>query len=211
MTTDDCHGWLLRFLIDPQEKVPIDTIIITATSAGIGMRATSGPSTTIRQQERARHKGGKAGGAARLHVDDRLPDHGAAAHPAEEAGQKIGDTLPLHLAALVRWRVGQIIDDLRGHHRFQQANRRHRQRIGENDAQRFQRERHLWDAERWQRRGQLAHIAHRVDLDAGIDRDDRQDHDRDQRRRDRLGQTREQVDDRQARRDHRVGFPPDVR
>ncbi len=38
--------------IERQEKVPIETMIITATSAGIGIRATSGPSTTIRKSRK---------------------------------------------------------------------------------------------------------------------------------------------------------------
>src|SRR3546814_11295999 len=52
MTTDDCQGCERRFFMEPQLKVPIDTMIITATSAGIGIRATSGPSTTIRKRRK---------------------------------------------------------------------------------------------------------------------------------------------------------------
>src|SRR3546814_7802770 len=52
MTTDDCQGCERRFFMEPQLKVPIDTMIITATSAGIGIRATSGPSTTIRTRRK---------------------------------------------------------------------------------------------------------------------------------------------------------------
>src|SRR5699024_7587218 len=52
MTTDDCQGCERKFLMDPQLKVPMDTIIITATNAGIGIRATSGPNATIKKSRK---------------------------------------------------------------------------------------------------------------------------------------------------------------
>jgi hypothetical protein len=40
MTIDEVGGWRRRLGIEFQLKVPIETMIITATSAGIGMRPT---------------------------------------------------------------------------------------------------------------------------------------------------------------------------
>ena len=48
MTIDDCMGVERRRSTEPQSKVPIDTMIITATSAAIGMRATQSCNTKIR-------------------------------------------------------------------------------------------------------------------------------------------------------------------
>ena len=46
MTTLELTGWVRRFLIDAQLKVPIETMIMTATRAAIGMRPTASPSPT---------------------------------------------------------------------------------------------------------------------------------------------------------------------
>ena len=48
ITTDEVGGWRRRLGIEFQLNVPIDTITMTATSAGIGMRPTTGPSTDSR-------------------------------------------------------------------------------------------------------------------------------------------------------------------
>src|SRR3546814_17115162 len=43
MTMLELRGWLRRFRIDDQLKVPIDTMIMMATRAAIGMRLTRSP------------------------------------------------------------------------------------------------------------------------------------------------------------------------
>src|SRR5690625_4531961 len=48
MTIDDDLGWVVTFLIEDHEKVPIETMIMIATRAGIGMRATQSPRKTTR-------------------------------------------------------------------------------------------------------------------------------------------------------------------
>lgn len=53
MTTEDVGGWRRRLGIEFHEKVPIETMIITATSAGIGTRPTHGPSTASRNSRNA--------------------------------------------------------------------------------------------------------------------------------------------------------------
>src|SRR3546814_12238547 len=45
ITTDEAGGWRRRFGIELQLNVPIETIIITATSAGMGILPTHGTRT----------------------------------------------------------------------------------------------------------------------------------------------------------------------
>src|SRR3546814_4125710 len=53
MTIDDVSGWRRKLGIEFQLNVPIDTMIITATSAGIGTWPTNGPSTASRNTRKA--------------------------------------------------------------------------------------------------------------------------------------------------------------
>src|SRR3546814_2525890 len=53
ITTDEAGGWRRRFGIEFQLNVPIETIIITATSAGMGILPTHGPSTVSRNSRNA--------------------------------------------------------------------------------------------------------------------------------------------------------------
>jgi hypothetical protein len=48
ITTEEDRGCDRRFLIEDQEKVPIDTMIMIATRAGIGIWLTQSPKTTQR-------------------------------------------------------------------------------------------------------------------------------------------------------------------
>ena len=48
MTILEVRWWTRRFLIEDQLKVPIDTMIMTATSAAIGIRLTRSPINTMR-------------------------------------------------------------------------------------------------------------------------------------------------------------------
>ena len=70
-----------------QSKVPTETMIITATSAAIGMlRHHVAEADDQDEQEQAGEERRDPGASARgLHVDHRLADHRAAAHAAEEA------------------------------------------------------------------------------------------------------------------------------
>ena len=93
---------LRRLRIEAQLNVPMDTMIITATSAAIGMRATQSPTKHHHQQQE--HAGGQSGQpptTAGFHVDDRLTDHRAAGHAADEARRDIGHALADALAVLV--------------------------------------------------------------------------------------------------------------
>src|SRR3546814_8027075 len=55
ITTDEAGGWRRRFGIEFQLNVPIETIIITATSAGMGILPTHGPSTVSRNSRSDAH------------------------------------------------------------------------------------------------------------------------------------------------------------
>src|SRR3546814_3113090 len=81
------------------------------------------------QQENPLYEGREPSLAARLYVDDRLADHGAAAHAAKEAGEEVGYALALHLLLLVRTCIGKVVDDLRGQHGFEQAEDRKSTRL----------------------------------------------------------------------------------
>src|SRR3546814_3514522 len=87
------------------------------------------------QQENARYEGREPSLAARLYVDDRLADHGAAAHAAKEAGEEVGYALALHLLLLVRTCIGKVVYDLRGQHGFEQADCCHRRRVGQDRSE----------------------------------------------------------------------------
>ena len=103
------------------------------------------------QQEHPGEEGRDPGaGARRLHVDHRLADHRAAAHAAEEAGDDVRRTLAPCLAALVGVGVGDVVDQLRGQQRLEEAHESHRQCIGGDDAERLRRERDVGNQERGQ-------------------------------------------------------------
>src|SRR3546814_19975992 len=53
MTIDDVSGWRRKLGLEFQLNVPNDTMIITATSAGIGTWPTHGPSTASRNNRKA--------------------------------------------------------------------------------------------------------------------------------------------------------------
>ena len=87
-----------------QSKVATATMIITATSAAIGMTATMSPRpTTQHQQEDAgeerREPGASAAEAFTLIIV--WPIIAQPGHAAEEAGDDVGDALAARLAVLV--------------------------------------------------------------------------------------------------------------
>ena len=53
ITIEECDGWLRSFLIEVQLKVPTDTMIMTATSAGIGADPGGDPVTATTAVEAA--------------------------------------------------------------------------------------------------------------------------------------------------------------
>ena len=97
MTMEEERGWTASAVIEDQEKVPIETMIMIATRAGMGMMLTRSPRPTtrisrttpaVKEESRPRPPD--------FHVDDRLADHGAARHAADEAGGGVGQPLPTH-------------------------------------------------------------------------------------------------------------------
>ena len=166
----------------------------------------------MEDEDQKNEPGGEAGKPpppAGFHVDHRLADHRAARHAADEAGGGIGDALADTLLIAVGFRVGQVVDKALRHQAFQKADHGDGQRIGQDDRQRCQRKRDVGDQEHRQRVGQFAHVADGADVPAEGHGKRREDKDGDERRGDGLGHKREQVDDRQARRDKDIGQPGD--
>jgi hypothetical protein len=107
-------------------------MIITATSAAIGIWRPSRPrNTTISSRNDAGHQAGQPAATAGFHVDHRLADHRAAGHAAEKPETMLATPWPLHSRFLSLGGVGQVVDDLRGHQGFEQADHRQRQRVGQ--------------------------------------------------------------------------------
>lgn len=68
------------------------------------------------QQENAGTLCREKGAATKFHVDDRLADHRATRHSAEHACGDVGHTLAFAFAVFVAGGIGQVVDDVRGHH-----------------------------------------------------------------------------------------------
>ena len=127
MTMEDERGWSRRFLIEAHLKVPIETMIMIATSAGIGIRLTRSPSTRIRNSRNTP--------ATKVDSRPRPPDFtlmtdwpimAQPAMPPKKPVAEVGDALADAFAVLVARGVSQLVDDRRRHQRFQQADDRHR-------------------------------------------------------------------------------------
>ncbi len=112
-----------------QSKVETATTTMTATSAAMGIAATTGPATMIMSSRKMPGgERGEAGAPAAAEVDHRLSDHGAAGHPAEKAGRDVGDALPSGLAVAVGVLVGDVVHELRRQQRLEQSDDRERER-----------------------------------------------------------------------------------
>ncbi len=159
------------------------------------------------QQHDARRQCGQTPAAARLHVDDRLADHGAARHAAEKAGDDIGHALAHGFTALVAGGVGEVVDQRGGHHRFQQADHGHGQRHRKDDAQGLEIQRHIRHEKHGQAVRELTLVAHGGHMDAESRRHDGQHHDGHQRRRHHAGDSGQQIDDGQPGRHQRINSP----
>ena len=185
------------------EKVPIETMIMTATSAAIGICCTQSPSTTIRKSRKTpAQKRREPAAPAGLHVDDRLADHGAAGHAADEAGGDVGEALADAFPVLVARRVGQVVDD-RARSSAIPAGRPTASvgRVGQDDPQRLEGERHVAAAGRPAASTGSSPMSPTVRTSSPKRQRERRQHDdADQRRRDRLREAREEVDDARARR-----------
>ena len=118
-------------------------IIMTAASATIGICAISSLSAGHQHQQHDRgHRRRNAGAALPdLHVDDGLGDHRATADAAIEAGGDVGHPERPGFPALVRPRVGQVVDQLGRQQRLEQADKGDADRGRPDDAQRVEVER----------------------------------------------------------------------
>ena len=115
-----------------QSKVPTDTMIITATSAAIGMtRDDVAEHDAQHQQERRRR------GTSRCRV--RAPEAftliivwpiiAQPPMPPKKPVTMLATPWPERLAGLVGVGVGDVVDELGGHQRLQQPDQRHGQRV----------------------------------------------------------------------------------
>ena len=162
------------------------------------------------QEDAGQERGDPGAGAGGLDVDHGLPDHGAAAHAAEETGDEVGYALAPGLAGLGRTGVRDVVHELRRHQGFEESDEGHGQSEREDDLQSFQGERHVGDEERRKRIRQLALVADVGDPGGGHDGDDGQDHDGHERRRHGLGEPGQAEHDQQTDGGERVDEPRDA-
>ena len=130
-------------------------------------------------------------------------------HAAEQAGGDVGQALARRIRGSCSTRVSVISSTIcRRHQAFQQADRRQRQRIGQDDPQRIEVQRH--HRHRRSPAGSLGSAPMsptvRSSTPAAIEKRGQHD-DGDQRRGHRGGDPRQQVDDGEADRDHGVDRP----
>ncbi len=122
-----CIGLRRRSTMERHEKVLIDTMIITATSAAIGMMRTRSSSTRMRNSRKA--PATKVDSRPRPPERTLMTDWPIMAQPPMPPISADGDVaraLADAFAALVAGGVGHVVDDLRRQQRFQQADRRQR-------------------------------------------------------------------------------------
>ncbi len=162
------------------------------------------------EQHHARCERGQAPATTRLHVDDRLTNHGAARHAADEACGDVGNALAHALAVLVALGVRQVIHDGRGHQRLQQADHHEGERVREDDGQRLPGQRDVRNEEHRQAVWQVAHVTHGADVEVQRDGDPGEHDDGDQGRWHRLRDVGQAVDDAETRCRHGVDVPRHV-
>jgi len=168
-------------------------MIMTATSAAIGMIATTSPNPTTRMSRKtpARKVEIPGTGPGGLHVDHGLADHGAAPHAAEAAGDDVGGTLAPRFSGLLRVGVGDVVDQLRGQERLQQPDQGHRQRVRGDDPQGVEVQGDVRHEQRGQGVGECALVADVGNGEGSQDGEPGQGHDRYQWRGDELGDARQ--------------------
>ena len=158
---------LAQVVSDDQLKVPIETMIMMATSAGIGMMRTQSPRTRIRNSRNTP--------AAKVDSRPRPPDFtlmtdwpimAQPAMPPKKPVTKLAMPWPMHSRFLSlrvsssRRRSAAVSSD------SSRPTAATPDRVGKDDQQRFQGERHVGEQEHRQRRRQLAHVADGAHVDA---------------------------------------------
>ncbi len=179
-----------------QLKVPCATMIITATNAAMGIWATSPPSARIS----TRRKTPEAKVDSRVRPPERwlIIDWPIMAQPAIPPRNPVATLAmpwPRDSTILVGVAVGQVVEELRGEQRFEQADECQCDRDRQQDSQCCEGERHVGQRHEGQRTGQVTHVAHRGQLELHRDRGAGEYDDRDERRRHRSGEARKAVDD----------------
>ena len=121
-----------------QSNVVIDTKIITATRAAIGMTATRSPRPTTRTSRKTPARNVES----RVRAPERTliivwPIIAQPPMPPKNPVTMLAMPCPHGLAGLVGVRVGDVVDQLRRHQRLHEPDERHAQGVGRDDAQRL--------------------------------------------------------------------------
>ena len=162
------------------------------------------------EQHQSGRQGGKASAPARLHVNHRLTDHGAARHAADKCRADVGNTLRLALAVFIARGVGHVVHDSGSHHGFQQSHHGKAGRIRQDNQQRIQVQRNVRNEEYRQAVRQFAHVAHGANVQVQPHGNGGQHHDADQRGGNGFIEVRKEVDDCQASGGERINVPGHV-
>ena len=89
-----------------------------------------------RQQANGRRDTRCPSSSTRVHVDQRLPDHGTTAHPAKQSANHIGRALTNTLSVSISASFSDFVNQCERHQRFDQANATQDNGERENDPQR---------------------------------------------------------------------------
>ena len=149
-------GWMLC-----QSKVPTETMIMTATSAAIGMMATTSPNPTTRTSRKtpARNVEMRVRAPEAFTLIIVWPIMAQPPMPPKKPVMMLAAPWPQRLAGLVGVGVGDVVDELGGQQRLEEPDQGHGQRVGRDDLQGLEGERHVGDEQRRQAVGQLALVA----------------------------------------------------
>ena len=149
-------GWM-----ECQSKVPTETMIITATRAAIGMRATTSPNPTTRMSRKtpARNVEIRVRAPEAFTLIIVWPIMAQPPMPPKKPVMTLAAPWPERLARLVGVGVGDVVDELGGQQRLEDPDQGHRERVRGDDLQGVEGERHVGEEQRREAVGQLALVA----------------------------------------------------
>ena len=121
-----------------QSKVPTETMIMTATSAAIGMTATTSPrpTTRISRKTPARKVEIRVRAPEALTLIIVWPIMAQPPMPPKKPVTMLATPWPQASRVLCGAGVGDVVDELGGHQRLQQPDEGHGQRVRGDDLQR---------------------------------------------------------------------------
>ncbi len=137
----------------------------------------------------------RAAAPAGFHIDDGLPDHGAAAHAAKKAAGDVADALGDTFAVGLASGFGNVVNQLQGEQAFDQPYAGQHEGIGQNDQKGIQREGEVRQVEAGEPAGDAGEIAHGFGVNAEQCDGEAGDEDGNQRGRDEAGEFGQPVGD----------------